>query len=329
MEMFGHRIRANIRRLSVVVDESGVFGGPARALVGLAPDQWRRRLLASSAYYRLVSARTASLIARNTRFRDLHRGQRAFIAATGPSLAEQELSALKGAVVISVNENFSYLKSRGVEVGYNVIQDHAYVDDLATYTGFWRDLAVAARNDGVVPVLPSTAARFVSGMPPWSGIDPAYFFQLGDFMLLDGGLANELDFSQPLPHQITVTHAAVAWAMYLGCAEINLLGVDLDYADDLERPMQHCYGDNPYFDYGRHSTRELFERHSRLRAEELRRHIERQQGAFDRLGAVTAARDQTLIDAGLRGRAGALPKRPLPQRRHNGHEDASRVPEAL
>jgi hypothetical protein len=142
-------------------------------------------------------------------------------------------------------------------------------------------------------------------------------------------LGGELDFSGPLPHQMTVTHAAIAWAMYLGCSEISLLGVDLDYADDMDQPMQHCYGDNPYFDYARHSTRELFERHSRLRATELRRHIAKQQEAFDRLGAVAAARNQSLIDAGLRGRAGTLTKRPLPKRQHGGREAASQEPEAL
>jgi Protein of unknown function DUF115 len=305
------RASEKYRRLWPVFRESGWRGGLVR-LAGSVLPPLRARFIASPWFYRFASRRTAALIAGNERFRDRHRGQTAYVAATGPSLSEQDLSALRGGLIVAVNENFSYLRSRGINVHYNVLYHVGYFTDPETYAPLWRDFPKAVMEQNIVPVIPSYAASMVAKDKRWEAIDPAYFFDVGDFLAVaDVRHAGALDFTRPIPGLYTVTHVAIAWAIFLGCREIRVLGVDLDFVDDPTQPMRHCYGSSPYPEHDSLSTNELYVRNSMIPPSEISRHAELQKMAFSRLGEVALAGGQVVIDSGLRGQAGDLPKEPL------------------
>ena len=300
-----------LRRLSFVFSESGWQGGLTRLAAAISP-HLRNRFVARPWYYRFASQRTSALIARNERFRGLHKGQTAYVAATGPSVAEQDLSTLDGNVVITVNENYAYLRSRGIRVHYNVLQHTSYFTDLKTYAPLWRDLPTSVIEQDIVPVLPAYASRIVAKDERWEAIDPAYFYELGDLLAVAGaGHLDVLDFTRPVPGLYTVTHIAVAWALFLGCREVRVLGVDLDFANDQTLPLRHCYGSSPYADHDELSTHELFIRTSQILPDEIVHHVEQQKKMYSRLGAAARLRGQTVVDCGLRQQAGDLPKRPL------------------
>lgn len=301
----------NLRRLSFVFGESGWRGGLTRLVAGVSP-RLRERFVASPWFYRFASQRTEALIAGNERFRGRHRGEIAYVAATGPSLAEQDLSALGGNLVISVNENYAYLRSRGVKVHYNVLQHTSYFTDLKTYAPMWRDFPAAIREQGIVPVLPSYAAALIAKDERWEGIDPAWFYEVGDFLAVIGaGQAGVPDFTRPVPGLYTVSHVAVAWALFLGCREVRVLGVDLDFANNQSEPLRHCYGSSPYADHEELSTTELFIKTSQILPAEIVRHVERQKRAYSKLGEAARSSGQMVVDCGLRQQAGDLPKQPL------------------
>lgn len=306
MASIAERFLKSCRRAGRVFGESGLIGGGLRVVARLAPRGTRERIATAPILYRSVARCTAALIVRNERFRDRHRGRTAFVVATGPSVARQDLSELASGIVIGVNENFAYLNSRGVAVAYNVVQDDGYFDD-AGYDAFWRDLANAARTTGVTPIIPTHAATITTHNPAWQGVDPAYFLQVGEFLAVaNRGRPFDIDFASPMPAYLTVTHAAIAWAMFIGSTEIKVLGVDLDHVENLSEPMRHCYGANPYNDHDRSSARRALALNSRVPRFDL------QGQSFDRLAEIGRRRNQLIIDAGLRGRAGNLPKRPFP-----------------
>ncbi len=306
MVSIAERFLKDYKRIARVYGESGLIGGSLRIVARVAPRGSRRRLITAPILYRSVARRTAALIARSERFRDRHQGCAAYVVATGPSVAHQDLSELSGNIVIGVNENFSYLTSRGVGVTYNLVQDNGYFEH-GGYEGFWRDLGEAARATGLTPVIPAYAATITTGNPTWSGLDPVYFFHVGEFLALaDSGRPFDIDFSRPMPSYLTTTHAAIAWAMFIGSREINVLGVDLDHVENLSEPMRHCYGRNPYNNDDHSAPREAFTLNSRVPSFDL------QTRSFDCLAEIGRRRNQSIIDAGLRGRAGNLPKRPLP-----------------
>lgn len=301
----------NFRRLSFVFGESGWRGGLTRLAAGVSP-RLRDRFISSPWYYRFASQRTLTLIARNARFRGRHRGQTAYVAATGPSIAEQDLSALHGNVVITVNENYAYLRSRGIKVDYNVLQHTSYFTDPETYAPLWRDLPAAIVEQDIVPVLPTYSAAMLAADQRWKGIDPVYFYEVGDFLAATGaGHTVALDFTRPIPGLYTVSHIAIAWALFLGCREVRILGVDLDFANDQNQPLRHCYGSSPYADHDKLSTNELFIRTSQILPEEIVRHVEQQKKVFSRLGEAARSSGQMVVDCGLRQQAGDLPKQPL------------------
>ncbi len=300
------RLLKDCRRVGRVLSESGLVGGSLRLVARLAGGSARRRIVTAPVLYRAVTRRTAALIALSERFRNRHRGSIAFVVATGPSVARQDLSQLASGIVIGVNENFSYLKSRGVKVAYNVAQDDGYFDDPG-YRAFWQELGEAARCTGMTPVIPAFSTTVTAGSAAWRGVDPAYFLQVGEFLAVtDTNQLMQIDFSRPMPSYLTVTHTAIAWAMFLGCSEIKVLGVDLDHVENLSAPMRHCYGRNPYNDHDRSPASVAFALNSRVPRFDL------QARSFDKLAEIARRQSQSIIDAGLRGRAGNLPKRPLP-----------------
>lgn len=273
----------------------------------------QERIGASPSLYRFAAARTSALLKNNESYRDRHAGETAYVVATGPSVALQDLTALAGSIVISVNENFSYLQRRGLTPAYNVVQDENYFKEDRGYRGFHKDIARFSFETEMVSVLPVGAAANFNANAELARLHRAYFFQLGDFLALSARGPTQIDFTRPMPSQLTVSHTAIAWALFIGCRTIHVLGVDLDFGDDLNQPIKHCYGVNPYNENDRLSTIDLYERTSRLKWVDISNHIALQKQGFDALDEIAQKRGQTVFDASLHGRVGAVKKMALPK----------------
>lgn len=268
-------------------------------------------------YYRAglvarASRGTRELLSANARFANAERGKTCFVLATAPSLAKQDVSLLAGRDVIAVNELFSYLPERGVIPKSVVIHDSAYFNDQAGNVGFLSDLSAAAERHGWTTVCSIAGAAAIRKRGLFPSRRPAFLAEAGELLgFRDAGIVPRLDFSSPLPGLYTVTHAAVAWAIYLGFSEINILGVDLNFADDADAPLERCYGESRYNDHHRISAREAFERDLGMSMAQIRRHVAMQIEAFEFLYEIAATRGQRLIDVTLHRRLGRLPKREL------------------
>lgn len=298
-----------LTRAAAVLSESGLRGGTVRLLAALASDRMKNRLLARPDLSPFAAAWVRSCLAPNREKAGSLRGETAYVLATGPSLAHQPIERLAGKAVISINEMFSYLPSRGVIPRYLVIQDPVYFSGAQRYSAFVNDLFRASAELGIEPLLNVAVARSEALKGRALLRTPLWFQQIGTLLAYRDATPPSLDFSCPVPGLLTATHAAVAWALYLGAREVMILGVDLDYADDLSKPIRHCYGANIYNDHDRLSADEAYRRGGGVRSEDVRRHVREQIAAYEQLDGIARGRGQVIYDATINRRLGSLEKR--------------------
>lgn len=147
-------------------------------------------------------------------------GRRAFILANGPSVAKEDLSKLKGELVIGMNASTLLEKEHGFDTQYYVLSDVRFISHETKRAWGTSDL-----DKATVRILRSEL-RDVDDRELLART--AYVDAIGR----DGFSAN---LTNGFYYGCTTTMLAIQAAFYLDCSEINLLGVDLRYAADAPR----------------------------------------------------------------------------------------------
>jgi len=303
------------RSAARVFAESGFAGGfrraRARALragadrLGALSD----RQLVAAETRRLTSKRQREVLGVNAELRGRHRGERCFVLGAGASLTGQDLSRLTNELVISVNEMFHYLPELGVRPAYLVVQDLAYFSRETPGCAFLEDLSAMTERTGCRAVLNIAGRAIVEALGHFRTASPYYVLSVGDLLAYRGGPPLPLDLSGAIPAMYSVTHLAVAVAMYLGCSEIYIAGVDLDYIAFPDEPIRHCYGTSRYVDHDRLSARSAYQRDKRADFPAMLRLCANEVESFALLAEQARRQGQTLINLNDSGYLLGLPRR--------------------
>ena len=174
----------------------------------------------------------------NARFRDLHRGHRAFVIGNGPSLATQDLSPLQGELLFTMNAFDRHPLCRELRPAYHFLADPEVNENSP------KQEAELARMGKGMP----DSTMFV---PAWPSIDSDTLRQwraTGRLFLvpivgnLSLGPVTEFDMTTGLPAVQTVAQLALMTSVFMGCSPVYLMGVDSDWAasTDLDR---HFYAE--------------------------------------------------------------------------------------
>lgn len=162
----------------------------------------------------------------NARFKDIHRGQRAFIIGNGPSLASQDLAPLKGEILFTMN----------------AFDRHPLALDLQPTYHFMADPVVNSGNEGTEDMLTKVRAGLPSStffVVAWDDIQSQQLTELKSEsrlwqvptkgLLFDDSIG-PLDMTVGLPEVTSTSQLAIMTAAYMGCSPIYLLGLDSDWA---------------------------------------------------------------------------------------------------
>lgn len=171
-------------------------------------------------------------------FKNKHLGQRIFCIGAGPSLNKENLSLLNNEIVIFTNSSYKLLKHISPKFSYWLVQDNDRIRELidvnetqfsSTFKSFHtlKDLEVKAYQNSVI-LFPNIIIKKYKKIIPYPEV-----------------LLNQLSFSESLEDRIDLTGSSVIFsaiqlAYYLGASKIGLLGVDMNYSQDLKAS---------YFDY--------------------------------------------------------------------------------
>lgn len=219
-----------LRRSIETLRRDGLMRASKQAVLFLA----RRLAWRSNAWSKDLEARIAlselfreygSLTARNQIFRDCHKGRRCFVIGNGPSLKMQDLSPLASEITLVTNSFYRHpIISEQWQPTYYFLSDPAYFDSSIDLSVF-RDLT--KRIQSTTFFVPHFAKDFVSktgALPP----ERTYFVVTwGEFD--DQKCPVEPDLTTSIPGMQTVVQFAILVAMYMGCSQIYLLGLDHDW----------------------------------------------------------------------------------------------------
>lgn len=152
------------------------------------------------------------------RFKNIHEGKRCFILGSGPSIASQNLMPLKNEITLCSNWFINHNDYNSLDIKYYCAYDSAFV--LPEINEQWR---YAIKNMAAAKFFPST----------WRGYD------LGEnvyFLSYDGSIKvyDSKNFSCDVERAVydagsVIINFCLPLAIYMGCTEIILLGVETNY----------------------------------------------------------------------------------------------------
>nr|WP_321465867.1 glycosyltransferase [uncultured Desulfobulbus sp.] len=147
-------------------------------------------------------------------FKNKHRGKRCFVVGNGPSLNQIDMKKLKNEITLGSNRVFLGFKEWGYSFKYWMCQDLTLIDQVVE----------EIRN------LPSQMNKFIISdrFMTFETVENMYPFYIQHFPNIKEfpKFSNDI---QCFYEGWTVTYALIQMAVYLGCTEIYLVGVDHSY----------------------------------------------------------------------------------------------------
>ena len=166
----------------------------------------------------------------NLALKDRHKGKRCFVVGNGPSLASVDLSILRNQITIGANSIYKHRDAEQLDLKYLCIGDpHFMVDRAENVT--WHKI-LCEKLPRAEFVLHHDGAPLIERHALYSG-RKIFFVRTG--VRSSNTLFANIDFTRALNLGATTgTTLAIPLALYMGCAEIILLGFDANWLDDYE-----------------------------------------------------------------------------------------------
>lgn len=163
-------------------------------------------------------------------YKNMHKGERCFIVATGPSLQVEDVTLLKDEITFGMNSLCKLFEKLEWESTYFVMEDYGtfcelfpYLKEMNNTTFFYGDIWFKKRQIRQMKCKTQKFPRYYE--------DHAYE---SDDLHTDFSL----DIYDRVYEAYTVTAVALQIAAYMGFSNIYLLGVDCDYSSE---KREDCY----------------------------------------------------------------------------------------
>jgi hypothetical protein len=175
------------------------------------------------------------LLARNRIFEDCHRGRRAFVIGTGPSLQGQDISSLGSDITYAMSAFWKHESTKNWQPTYYCLSDPIYFDGSEQMRAFFRSLTEHIYDSTFfIPTYGRPAVREQKLLPE----DKTYWLLFAGELNTFTGPA--IDFTEPIPAVWTISHLCLMAAIYMGCSPIYLIGLDHDWLSH-RNEHQHFY----------------------------------------------------------------------------------------
>ena len=156
------------------------------------------------------------------KYKDIHKGERCFIVATGPSLTIADLEMLNNEITFGMNSITKIFDRTTWRPTYYGIQDRQVYEkmepSILQYYAESNNVFVADELDGLFK-LPPQFIRF-----PYNGNYHLYAGKYGEYTAQFSDNAYEVVYDG-----YSITYSLIQIAVYMGFSEICLLGCDCNY----------------------------------------------------------------------------------------------------
>lgn len=182
-------------------------------------------------------------------FKGIHKGERCFILASGPSINKQDLKPLKDEYCIAVSQFFLHPDIEIIKPEYHCFapQHEPFDDDTnkIIFDNYTKHYTFPIKAFIGTSDYEYSYFNYLSKHPECK-VDATFInYQQAPHMDESNYLDSELWNLDKHPFGLsTVIYTAIQVAYYLGFSEIYLLGVDHDYLNDLDRSDGHHFYDD-------------------------------------------------------------------------------------
>ncbi|KKU68836.1 MAG: hypothetical protein UX89_C0001G0027 [Parcubacteria group bacterium GW2011_GWA2_47_16] len=172
-------------------------------------------------YLRLKNGK---FLKKNLELKNKFAGKRCFVIATGPSINKQDLKQLAGEISISVSNFFLHPDFNIVKPTYHLFVPSHLPVTVEQYGAAFKD-AEAHFSAGQNILVSISDKHIVEKFEVFKKQNIYYYFIRRKPL----GKKETIDFSKPLPFIQTSVHIGMYLGIYIGAAEICLLGCDHDW----------------------------------------------------------------------------------------------------
>jgi len=168
---------------------------------------------------------TSRLCAPNIVYKNIHQGQRCFIVCSGPSIKKQNLLPLKNEITFFVSTGFLHPDYAAIQPKYHCVPDILLTPKLPLekYIEWFKLMDNSIGNAQLF--LSAADANFIKQNDLFSARQVSY---LNMGLNWDPRREKIYDITKKIPGVQSVPIMAIMIAMYMGCRDIYLLGVELD-----------------------------------------------------------------------------------------------------
>ena len=176
-----------------------------------------------------------ALLERNRVLKDCHRGRRAFVIGTGPSLQNQNIAPLANELTYVMSGFWKHESTSHWQPTYYCISDPLYFDGSKAMKAFFDSLRSRVHDSTFfLPLFGRSIAVEQKLLPE----EKTYWLAFsGD---LNTTPKPSVDLTEFIPSAMTVSQLCLMTAIYMGCSPIYLLGLDHDWLSHRNQ-HQHFY----------------------------------------------------------------------------------------
>ena len=206
----------------------------------------------------------ASSYPENRQFKNIHKGKRCFVLATGPSINTQDLTVLENEFCIAVGHFHLHKDISVIRPEYHILAPMHSPFDSSHSIKYFQDFITYYKGINVTYFLgvdnsPLSFSVFLNQYPQYK-LDNVHYIDYSNHILLNEKNCNDADLwditKEPFGMR-SVVYGAVQLAHYMGFSEVYLLGCDHDYLLDYEKKES-----KHFYEYGKGiGDRKSFERY--------------------------------------------------------------------
>lgn len=187
-----------------------------------------------------ANALTLKLCARNTKYKDIHKGKRCFIVCNGPSINKQDLLPLKNEIVFSVSSGYLHKDYLAIQPRYHVLVPLIYGPSLTEAIAIDWFKQMHDRLGSAEIFMAAQDEPLTRQHDLFPGRTVHYIYANRSF---EPGETQTIDISKGVPGYQSSPIMSLMIAMYMGINKIYLLGTEHDsFASGI---YKHFYTNSP------------------------------------------------------------------------------------
>lgn len=195
----------------------------------------------SKVMFKDLDEKGKKLLEKNSQYKGKYKGKRCFVIGNGPSVNQLDFNMMRDEVTITVNEMFRHYDFLKLKSNFHFIADPYYfkLNSLNEVDREILEKIYLLCENGTKLFVPMESAECVKRYGWKNKLDINYF---SSQLFFYDDYKEDIDFTKYIPAFQAVVQWGIAFAIYLGCNEICLLGCDAtNIATDLSLFVKKDY----------------------------------------------------------------------------------------